>query len=128
LLGEREHAVADLQAGDVGAKCTDNAGRKLARREWALGEELVLASNDETVDEIHRRRLNGDHDLARSGLGIRQLADRMGADRSKLPYDGGAHGFRSVGESDYPIFSTIALTAQQNSVRVHVETVKLCQT
>ena len=63
------HAVADLQIGDAFADALDHAGDFGGRRERERRLDLILALDHQEVEEIQRRRLDGDHRLA--GIGHR---------------------------------------------------------
>ena len=54
-LGHGEHAIPRLKIGDFRAYLAHNARWTLARREGQLGQELILARDDDEIDEIHRR-------------------------------------------------------------------------
>ena len=69
LLGQRQHPVADFEFGDALTKRSNLTDRKLARCKRAFWQKLILAGDDQAINKIDRRRLDGDEDLARPGIG-----------------------------------------------------------
>jgi len=68
VLGHGQDAVTDLDRGHARPDRRHKTGRTLARRERRLGQELILAADHQQIDEIRRRGVNFDQNLARSGL------------------------------------------------------------
>src|SRR3954454_2242626 len=59
-----EHAVACRESRYAGADAFDNAGELGSRRERERRLDLIFARDDQRVEEVQRRGLDGDHDLA----------------------------------------------------------------
>jgi hypothetical protein len=92
LLRHGQYAVAHRQARDTGIDSADNADRQLARGEGQRRQELIFAGNDQAINEIHRRRFDGDEDLTDTELRVWQMANSVSGDRPKFVDDRGAHG------------------------------------
>ena len=89
-----QHPVADGHPADVGAHGDDVPGHLAARHEGERGLHLVLPGDEESVDEVHAGRLDGDRDLARAGFGVGPFLHPQHGGRAELVADGGAHGCR----------------------------------
>jgi hypothetical protein len=64
--------------GDALADRLDHAGDFAARREGAVGLELVLVLDDQDVGVVHAAGLDRQHHLAGAGLRARKLLEDQG--------------------------------------------------
>src|ERR1041384_7245308 len=86
-----EYAVADAKPAHAGADAFDDAGELGGRRERERRLELVFAGDDQRVEEIERRRLDGDDDLAITGNRIGQLGEFKIVGAAEVRAENGFH-------------------------------------
>ena len=72
-----DDAVARGKPGHAFAQALDGAGEFRARRKRKRRLVLVLAGDDQQVEEIQRRGFDPHHGLARPGHRVRQVGDRQ---------------------------------------------------
>ena len=87
-----EHAVPAREPVDARPDALDHTGKFRRRRERERRLVLVLAGDDQRVEEIQRRRLDGDDRLARAGNGIGQLAELEIVGTAEAGTQDGFHG------------------------------------
>src|SRR5262249_37685403 len=91
-IGVAHDAVAGLERGDAGADTFHHARELAARREWKRRLGLVLAGDDQRVEEIQPDRHHLGHDLARPGNGIGDIGEHKVVGGAEALAENGFHG------------------------------------
>src|SRR5262249_2412962 len=91
-IGVAHDAVAGLERGDARADALHHARELAARREWKRRLGLILAGDDERVEEIQPDRYDFGHDLARPGNGVGDIGEHKVVGGAEALAENGFHG------------------------------------
>ena len=91
-IGVAHDPVAGCERGDAGADALDHAGELAARRERERRLGLVLAGDDQRVEEIQADGRDLGHDLARPGDRIGDVREHEVVGGAEAMAENGFHG------------------------------------
>ena len=87
------YPVAGRELSHTRTDAFDHAGKFASGREWEWRLGLVLAGDDQRVEEVQSDRLDLGHDLAGAGDRIGNVRDLKVVGRTEMAAEDGFHGW-----------------------------------